>query len=145
MSDKKKSSICQTCFNFDCNWHEKFEPVDGWTATPTHINNYQSPDYDSYLVEKCPLYRKRSDTIWYKRVTQKEIAKVSGINMRSAIRAIANSPKITTLSIIEKAYDDLGYDFYALHGVKRMIYYIVKKGAPQYIIDRLLNSGGQTK
>lgn len=56
-----KSSICQTCFNFSCSWHQRFEPVDGWTATPTKIYNQGRLPLDSFHVDVCPLYKPRED------------------------------------------------------------------------------------
>ena len=34
---QKKESLCAECFNFGCAWHERFEPVEGWTAEPTTV------------------------------------------------------------------------------------------------------------
>ena len=41
-----------------CPWHDRFQPVDGWTATPTVISEKQSYREDSYEVADCPLYER---------------------------------------------------------------------------------------
>lgn len=52
-------SLCQTCFNFDCIWHNYFKPVEGWSATPTMLT-HSGQTIASYQVKKCPQYTARS-------------------------------------------------------------------------------------
>lgn len=49
-----------------CPWSRDFEPVEGWVAEPTIINEGVNDSYDSYCVMECPLFipddiRKDSD------------------------------------------------------------------------------------
>ena len=52
------NSLCFDCQNAvcGCSWSKRFEPVDGWTATPVKIRSEQKRYIDSYVVKKCPLF-----------------------------------------------------------------------------------------
>lgn len=63
----KHPTLCWFCANAlcGCSWSKHFEPVDGWTAVPTLINQVgfitkegtrDREAIPSYLVYDCPLY-----------------------------------------------------------------------------------------
>ncbi len=99
---KKKESLCQTCFCFDCSWHEWFEPVEGWTATPTVVYNTRNnglgkptryEPIKSYCVHSCPLYvdgnKNRNEPI-----TLETIAKRIGLTPSNVGRRLRKGEKI---------------------------------------------------
>lgn len=69
-----KTNICFDCARAcgGCPWSEidpetgkvRFEPVPGWTATPTTIKNWHSSDgstvAETYHITACPLFTKDS-------------------------------------------------------------------------------------
>lgn len=100
-------SKCQECFNFDCDWHEFFEPVEGWTAIPTVIKDTRNDrQIDSYLVLDCPLYKPRRGYEGRKRVTIKDISKDMGVPIRTIDRSlgIGGSDKEIKEFYISKGY-----------------------------------------
>lgn len=103
-------SKCQECFNFDCNWHKFFEPVDGWTATPTIIHEQRDGkpfEIASYLVLDCPLYKARRGCEGRKRVTIKDIVNDMGVPIRSINRWLKNGH----VKEIKEFYISKGYKF----------------------------------
>lgn len=59
----KQPTLCWSCQNATggCSWTEygRFEPVDGWDATPTLIRSKNEDTLHvipSYLVNDCPEY-----------------------------------------------------------------------------------------
>lgn len=62
MGKERYNSLCQTCFNFNCNWHKYFTPVKGWEATPTLIEDGEPMPMESYEVKSCPKYIARKET-----------------------------------------------------------------------------------
>lgn len=58
MTKRIGDTICWNCKNAvpseetGCSWSRKFEPVKGWTATPTKIEG----EMDSFHIEKCPEF-----------------------------------------------------------------------------------------
>ena len=88
---KTKESLCATCMNIDCSWHEWFEPVEGWTATPTIIKDKVRP-MQSYQVTACPLYKTREQGISY--ITLKQIEKITCINKSTVRRRIQKGKQI---------------------------------------------------
>lgn len=54
----RQTTLCWDCENATrphvCPWVRDYTPVDGWSASPTHIGGYYS--YDSYIVTECPLF-----------------------------------------------------------------------------------------
>lgn len=67
--DPKLISICGSCVNAlgetACEWAENFTPVDGWTATPMMISENQRYAQQSYLVERCPKYKRGHSKVDY--------------------------------------------------------------------------------
>ena len=57
---KEKSTICWSCDNAcgKCCWSQSFKPVPGWTATPTKVYQSKGVYQDSFLVQKCPQFKK---------------------------------------------------------------------------------------
>jgi hypothetical protein len=61
----KRESLCWTCANSvpnheegrGCSWSINFQPVDGWTATPTKLRAARNgPPVDSFCVMACPKF-----------------------------------------------------------------------------------------
>lgn len=49
---------CEVPGTGGCSWDRSFEPVEGWTATPTRISlGYNQTSTESFVVHDCPLYR----------------------------------------------------------------------------------------
>ena len=97
----KEESLCQTCFCFDCSWHEWFEPVKGWTATPTIIYNTrnngsgkqtQYAPIKSYCVHDCPLYVDGNKICTSVRLL--DIARFLGISESGARRRLKNGDEV---------------------------------------------------
>lgn len=75
MGRKSHASICQTCFNFDCSWHKKFVPVEGWRARPTEIVEIHGACKHiepSFNVFACPLYAPRRAEISFEEFEEEE-------------------------------------------------------------------------
>lgn len=60
---EQKFTLCWECAKATggCDWSKNFIPVDGWTATPTIINQvYKKGDgfkaISSYIIHKCPEF-----------------------------------------------------------------------------------------
>ncbi len=55
----KNEQLCWSCKraipNHGCEWVDRLEPVEGWTATPTKIKCAGKYE-ESYAIEKCPKY-----------------------------------------------------------------------------------------
>lgn len=58
-------TLCWSCRNavpspdgeYGCSWSRKFEPVEGWKATPTVMQpSMRNQEYASYYVIDCPEY-----------------------------------------------------------------------------------------
>ena len=58
---KTKDTLCWECKKAtgcgDCPWANRFEPVDGWDATPTEIKTVGRIE-QSYIVNDCPLFER---------------------------------------------------------------------------------------
>ena len=54
---RKRMQPCCTCKKFagGCAWSARFEPVKGWDAVPTRINQGGVMS-DSYMIINCPEY-----------------------------------------------------------------------------------------
>ena len=59
----KKANICFGCKNavpddcgHGCEWSRKFEPVPGWTATPTLLRSGGCEPTESWHIEACPKF-----------------------------------------------------------------------------------------
>lgn len=127
--NENKESICQTCFNFNCEWHEHFKPVDGWTATPTKIRDMHGASkvvIDSYFVENCPCYKERGRGI--KRITTQEISKAMGWAERTTAH-ILQRPALCweRYCKIVDYYDKQGFEIVVGENGKGNIYYTIKK------------------
>ena len=62
MADEKQT-ICAICGEYYCSWIDKLKPVKGWTAIPSKLRNSNGIYDDSFIVTKCPLFKKmRSET-----------------------------------------------------------------------------------
>ena len=50
--------LCESCKNFayGCEWSERFEPVEGWTAVPTVLSSSEGRYVKSYHITACPKY-----------------------------------------------------------------------------------------
>lgn len=93
---KKNATLCQTCYNFDCSWHNDFTPRNDWQAIP-HTYNDAGCVVESYEVIKCPGYRARNDKYPVKLST---IAQILGVSIRTAHRYI-ESGYINTIFILK--------------------------------------------
>lgn len=62
-----KRQLCETCYyasgaiknGFKCPWADRFEPVEGWDASPTRKRNQYGKTFvyvDSYIIRVCPHY-----------------------------------------------------------------------------------------
>ena len=91
---KKNGSLCQTCFNFECSWHNDFTPRDDWYAK-AHTYNDAGRVVESYEVIKCPGYRARNGKYPVKLST---VAQILGVSIRTVYRYI-ESGYINTLFI----------------------------------------------
>lgn len=78
----KQTTLCWSCAKAgggnvsECPWAREFKPVEGWTATETHLRNGEhSKPYTSYRVTACPLFVPDPRTL-PKPATPEEIANV---------------------------------------------------------------------
>lgn len=75
----EKPTICWNCGNAcgGCSWSKGLKEVEGWEATPTRVYQKKGEYQDSYIVHKCPKFKK--DEISHAEFkTQKEVAKLIG-------------------------------------------------------------------
>lgn len=86
---RTKQSLCQTCFNFDCSWHESFTPREDWEAIPTVIKEHGICEYyvDSYCVKRCPAYRKRDNAA---HIGARDVCEALGISASTFYRYARN-------------------------------------------------------
>ena len=117
---KKNASLCQTCFNFDCPWHNDFTPRDDWRAI-AHAYNDAGHVVESYEVIKCPGYRARNGKYPVKLST---VAQILGVSIRTVHRYI-ESGYINTLFI---AKYDLQLVGELKEGEKYKTYYLTRIG-----------------
>lgn len=56
--NSQKTQLCETCKRAcgGCSWSDKFEPVEGWDAVPTIINEGDGRIIHSFKIKNCPLY-----------------------------------------------------------------------------------------
>lgn len=58
---KHKGTLCWDCAKAtkgdECPWVRKFEPVPGWVAKKTIIEQSKGEYTDSYKVKECPLFK----------------------------------------------------------------------------------------
>lgn len=66
-----KKTICWGCANAcgGCCWSKSFKEVPGWNATPTKIYSTKDSKVDSYIVHKCPMYKKDNGMPYVEEVT----------------------------------------------------------------------------
>lgn len=61
------AQLCWNCANAcgGCSWSARFEPVEGWTATPKIIRrNAHGPiQVDTYCITKCPEFKPDSGKV----------------------------------------------------------------------------------
>lgn len=117
-----KQSLCQTCYNYiGCPWHENFTPRDDWEATPTKVKMCDSPLIicDSFLVEKCPDYKRR-DVQGVQVVTIQNIADMLGVSWRTAMRWIKSGTAYYKLKA-------RGYVLIIDHTRRKYAVYILRK------------------
>lgn len=81
---KKDNSLCQTCYNFECSWHNDFTPRDDWYAK-SHIYDIGGRIVESYEVIKCPGYKTRNGKYPVKLST---LAQILGVSIRTVYRFI---------------------------------------------------------
>ena len=82
-------SICQYCFNFNCSWHIRFEPVKGWKATPTAIPTTKGNAINSYAVKNCPQFISRDGgevPLDNGRITLKLLGKMGRTRLSNLVR-----------------------------------------------------------
>lgn len=60
---RKRANICFDCKNavpddcgHGCEWSRKFEPVPGWTATPTTLRSGGCTPTESWHITACPKF-----------------------------------------------------------------------------------------
>lgn len=49
----KKETLCWSCDNRNCSWHQRFEPVKGWVARKDYI---AVDETTTFCVQDCPQY-----------------------------------------------------------------------------------------
>lgn len=49
----KKETLCWSCDNRNCSWHQRLEPVKGWDA---HKDYVAADETETYCVDRCPEY-----------------------------------------------------------------------------------------
>lgn len=61
-SHRATDTLCWDCKKStgggDCPWANDFKPVDGWIAAPTKVKQGRFPTTESFIVIKCPLFKK---------------------------------------------------------------------------------------
>ena len=117
---KKNASLCQTCFNFDCSWHNDFTPRDDWYAK-SHTYNDAGRVVESYEVIKCPGYRARNGKYPVKLST---VAQIVGVSIRTVHRYI-ESGYINTYFILKYGLQLVGV---VEEGKKYKTYYLTRIG-----------------
>lgn len=117
---KKNASLCQTCFNFDCSWHNDFTPRDDWRAI-AHTYNDAGRVVESYEVIKCPGYRARNGKYPVKLST---VAQILGVSIRTVQRYI-ESGYINTFFILKYGLQLVGE---VEEGNKYKTYYLTRIG-----------------
>lgn len=117
---KKNGSLCQTCFNFDCSWHNDFKPRDDWRAI-SHTYNDAGRVVESYEVIKCPGYRARNGKYPVKLST---VAQILGVSIRTVQRYI-ESGYINTFFILKYGLQLVGE---VEEGNKYKTYYLTRIG-----------------
>lgn len=57
---KRDHQPCAECshFAYGCEWSERLEPVPGWNAIPTKLNNGCGKPTESYKIIFCPKYER---------------------------------------------------------------------------------------
>lgn len=122
-----KQSLCQTCLNYrDCPWHERFEPRDDWTATPTSIvMKFNARNVvkvvPSYNVRTCPQYASRDGWV---ESDVREIGDMLGVHFTAAIRLHQRGTLAERLAAIgweykvEKPDDESRYNHYYIRRTK---------------------------
>lgn len=60
MISMKNTTLCWSCkcSGKECSWLKDFTPVKGWKAKKFNYTLDDDSIVDSYIVIKCPLYRK---------------------------------------------------------------------------------------
>ena len=117
---KKNASLCQTCFNFDCSWHNDFTPRDDWRAIACTYND-AGHVVESYEVIKCPGYRARNGKYPVKLST---VAQIVGVSIRTVHRYI-ESGYINTFFILKYGLQLVGV---VEEGKKYKTYYLTRVG-----------------
>lgn len=117
---KKNASLCQTCFNFDCSWHNDFTPRDDWRAIARTYND-AGRVVESYEVIKCPGYRARNGKYPVKLST---VAQILGVSIRTVHRYI-ESGYINTFFILKYGLQLVGV---VEEGKKYKTYYLTRIG-----------------
>ena len=80
----REETLCWFCRNCTrCSWADGI-PVKGWTATPTVVRDFNG-DFNSYLVEKCPLFKEDTKET----ATMEDIARVLGKAHGTVVRALS--------------------------------------------------------
>lgn len=115
---KKNGSLCQTCFNFDCSWHNDFTPRDDWRAIARTYND-AGHVIESYEVIKCPGYRARNGKYQVKLST---VAQILGVSIRTVHRYI-ESGYINTLFTLKYGLQLVGE---LEEGKKYKTYYLTR-------------------
>lgn len=120
------SSKCQSCFNFNCSWHNHFVPVKNWKAVETIIiNDITTLDgivldkrqiIKSYNVIACPLYITRDG--WMP-VTTSQISTITDMSIRSVCRLLS----VGKMNNVMTTY---GYELKSEEEEKYHKYYIKK-------------------
>lgn len=49
----KKETLCWSCDNRNCSWHQRLEPVEGWVA---HKDYIAVDETTTFCVQDCPEY-----------------------------------------------------------------------------------------
>lgn len=117
---KRNASLCQTCFNFDCSWHNDFKPRDDWRAIARTYND-AGHVVESYEVIKCPGYRARNGKYPVKLST---VAQILGVSIRTVHRYI-ESGYINTFFILKYGLQLVGE---LEEGKKYKTYYLTRIG-----------------
>lgn len=122
----KKSSICWDCANAcgRCSWSHNFTPVKGWIVTPTKFNIHENKMINSYIVHKCPLFKKESKDCIVRVSGQWLAYKFGGISRRTVNR-------MPVAKLIEKC-NNLGLNIQIKYQNGDRLYYLIKKQKKNY-------------
>lgn len=76
----EKSTICWKCQKAcgNCSWSREFKPVEGWEATQTKVYSNVDSRVDSYIVHKCPEFKKDKPNAFY-RINGYDLADMLGV------------------------------------------------------------------